>query len=389
MNRTRDLSRGGRLLFGVLLGAISWPIDLVALIATAVARLAGRGRRPAMIMVGWHRRRLTRWLRWADRGEVTDRRAPAYLGVRASIGILAMAVLGLLAYGIWSVAAVLLSWLFGVRVTVLDSVGDGRIGTATVLGLILPGALLLFLNLMGVSGVAALDRMAADRWLRPSRNDVLQQEVDELRLSRSDLVAAIDAERARIERDLHDGVQQRAVALGLLINRARRRLGTGQPASDLLDRAGIEAAGMLDDLREVAWRVRPSTLEAIGLAATLAQLADRSTPPVKINWPDPVRLPAAHETCIYYVVSECLTNAGRHSAATRVDVEISADDQRVTVIITDDGVGGAEPRAGHGLAGLTGRLAALNGTVTIHSPAGGPTMITTVLPLPATEPVCE
>jgi signal transduction histidine kinase len=202
-------------------------------------------------------------------------------------------------------------------------------------------------------------------------------------VSRADLLAALDAERGRIERDLHDGVQQRAVALGLLVNRARRAVGSSS-GSPLLEQAAREAELLVTDLRDVAWRVRPTTLDTHGLAPVLAELVSRAEPPTVLEWDSPERLPPDVETTIYYVVSEALTNVAKHSGASEARVRVSVGrglpPLEVHVTITDNGAGGALPHPGHGLAGLTSRVATAGGTLTVDSPPGGPTKIEVTLP---------
>jgi signal transduction histidine kinase len=234
---------------------------------------------------------------------------------------------------------------------------------------------------MGLFGVGVLDRAAAARWLSPSRSERLAAQVESLTVSRAELLAALDAERGRIERDLHDGVQQRAVALGLLVNRARRAVEPGSSGALLLEKAGREAELLVTDLRDVAWRVRPTALDTHGLAPVLAELVSRSGVAAELEWADPVRLPSGVETTVYYVVAEALTNVAKHSGAGKARVSVSlAPDDVVHVVIADDGVGGAVQRPGHGLAGLAGRVAAAGGTLAVDSPAGGPTRIEVTLP---------
>jgi signal transduction histidine kinase len=386
------------MLWGAALGAATWPLDLLgALVALVTARRAAPLRWVSGL-VAWHRRRTVRFLGWADDGVVlTSPRAARYLAGRVGVGLLGVLVLGLLAYGLFAVVAGLASWLFDVRLTVDEAFQGDGLSTAGLLGMIPIGAILLYLDLMGLVGVALLDRSAAARWLAPSRSERLAAQVESLTVSRADLLAALDAERGRIERDLHDGVQQRAVALGLLVNRARRAVGASSSAVVLLEQAAREAELLVTDLRDVAWRVRPTTLDTHGLAPVLAELVSRAEPPTVLEWDSPERLPTAVETTVYYVVSEALTNVAKHSGATEAEVRVSVttagqapasvgracpdpDSDNVHVTITDNGVGGALPHPGHGLAGLSGRVAAAGGTLTIDSPTGGPTRIEVTLP---------
>lgn len=374
------------MLWGATLGAVAWPVDLVFSVVSLLRRPTPFG--PVGSLVAWHRRRTVRFLGWADDGVVlTSPRAARYLAARVVVGVVGTLVLGLLAYGLFAVVAGLASWLFDLRLTVDEAFQGDGLSTAGLLGMIPVGAILLYLDLMGLIGVALLDRSAAARWLAPSRSERLAAQVESLTVSRADLLAALDAERGRIERDLHDGVQQRAVALGLLVNRARRASDASSSGSLLLEQAAREAELLVTDLRDVAWRVRPTTLDTHGLAPVLAELVSRAEPPTVLDWASPERLPSAVETTIYYVVSEALTNVAKHSGATKAEVRLTdgracrdLPTPEVHVTITDNGTGGALPHPGHGLAGLSGRVATAGGTLTVDSPPGGPTKIEVTLP---------
>lgn len=376
------------MLWGAALGAVTWPVDLVVAVVALVRRPTPVG--PVGALVAWHRRRTVRLLGWADDGAaLTSTRAAGYLVARAGVGVLATLVLGLLAYGLFAVVAALASWMFDMRLTVDEAFQGDGLTTAGLLTMVPVGAILLYLDLMGLIGVGLLDRSAAARWLAPSRSERLAAQVESLTVSRAELLAALDAERGRIERDLHDGVQQRAVALGLLVNRARRAVGAESSGSLLLDQAAREAELLVTDLRDVAWRVRPTTLDTHGLAPVLAELVSRAGVPTTLEWDDPVRLPGEVETTVYYVVAEALTNVAKHSGAEKAVVSVSLAspeagrarrDPEVQVAIIDDGAGGAVQQPGHGLAGLAGRVAAAGGALTVDSPTGGPTRIEVTLP---------
>lgn len=383
------------MLGGSALGALTWPVDLGAALVAAVARRPTPPG-PVGLLVAWHRRRTARLLGWADDGAPpTPARAAAYLLARAGVGVLGTLVLGLLAYGLFAVVAGLASWLFDVRFTVEPPLQGEEPGmtTAELLTMVPLGAVLLYLDLMGLFGVGVLDRAAAARWLAPSRSERLAAQVESLTVSRAELLAALDAERGRIERDLHDGVQQRAVAVGLLVDRARRAsAGTagggggtaGTAAVRLLEQAAREVELLVGDLREVAWRVRPTTLDTHGLEPVLRELVGRAAVPTVLEWAVAGRLPGGVEVTVYYVVAEALTNVAKHSGAQAAGVAVSLvtgpADAVVHVVVSDDGVGGARPRPGHGLAGLAGRVAAAGGTLGVVSPAGGPTRIEVTLP---------
>ncbi|TYC19560.1 sensor histidine kinase, partial [Micromonospora sp. MP36] len=199
-----------------------------------------------------------------------------------------------------------------------------------------------------------------------------------LTASRAGVIAAVDAERQRIERDLHDGLQQRLVALGMLLGRARRSRDPGT-ARELLVQAHGDIQRAIDDLREVAWRVYPSALDHSSLDEVLALVAQRSAIPVQVSYTVPVRPPRPIETVLYFVACEAITNAAKHARATVISIKISPRAKGVEMLVHDDGVGGADPH-GSGLQGLARRVSALDGRLEVHSPPGGPTTIRAALP---------
>jgi signal transduction histidine kinase len=294
------------------------------------------------------------------------RQPVAYLLARTGTGLLAGILAGLLGVGA-VLAAVVVMALF-----------RGSIGGWDLLVQVLLGGVLLFLGLQGIATVARLDARLARRHFGPSEQEELRRRIAELSASRAGIVEAVDRERRRIERDLHDGVQQRLVALAVLLGRARRQRDPGT-AAGLLAQAHRESEEVLVELREVAWRAYPTALDHLGLAEALAAVAERAGLPVHLDLRGDRPLPRPVETAAYFVVSEAVTNAVKHSGATRVDVAVTRHKAGVGVRIRDDGGGGADP-AGGGLSGLGLRVAALDGDLTVHSPAGGPTEITVELP---------
>ena len=230
-----------------------------------------------------------------------------------------------------------------------------------------------------VSAAAAAVRLAAE-------NERLQAEVraqlESVRASRARIVEAQDDERRRIERDLHDGAQQRLVSLQLSLQMLRRELGQNADAATLaeLDAASAEATAAIADIRELARGVHPAILSEAGLGAALASLADRMPIPVAIDDGVDRRLPAAVEATAYFVVAEALTNAIKHADAGRVEVRTSVADDRLRVEVNDDGRGGADPANGTGLTGIQDRVAALGGTIRIDSEHGVGTRLEMELP---------
>jgi signal transduction histidine kinase len=198
----------------------------------------------------------------------------------------------------------------------------------------------------------------------------------EVQASRARIVAAGYEERRRLERDLHDGAQQRLVAVGLALRHVQHELDPG-PAGRELDAAVAELGAAVAELRELAHGVRPAPL-AEGLAMALRELAGRTPLPVRVE-ADPLDVPADVEATAYFVACEALTNAAKHSGATTVDLRAVRDADDLVLSVDDDGAGGAVTN-GHGLRGLSDRVAAQGGRFELHSPPGGGTRLTVRLP---------
>ncbi|HJZ60748.1 MAG TPA: histidine kinase [Miltoncostaeaceae bacterium] len=212
----------------------------------------------------------------------------------------------------------------------------------------------------------------------------LRRRLEELRRSRARLVEAGDAERRRLERDLHDGAQQRLVALSLTLRLARSRLESDPAAAEqALTAAEEQLTQALAELRELARGIHPAVLSDHGLAPALRALADRDPLPVDLDVSLEERLPWQVEVASYFVVAESLTNVAKYAGASAVRIEVGRVDGRATVLIADDGVGGADPRRGSGLRGLTDRVEALDGRLTVKSPQGQGTTVLAEFPLHA------
>ena len=208
-----------------------------------------------------------------------------------------------------------------------------------------------------------------------------KRQEEELRASRARIVKASDEARRRLERNLHDGAQQRLVALSLSLRLAQSKLGTDPPAADaVLEAARDELAAALDELRELARGIHPAVLTDRGLAAALEALAARLPIPVEIETPEQ-ELPQAVEAAAYYVIAEALANVIKYARASIVTVRVTCDDASARVEVTDDGVGGADSATGSGLRGLSDRVAALEGTLTVDSPPAQGTRIVAEIPL--------
>jgi signal transduction histidine kinase len=227
------------------------------------------------------------------------------------------------------------------------------------------------------AGLARGQALAARFFLAPGA----QERVEELERSRAAVVRAEEEERRRLERDLHDGVQARLVALALDLGMARDKLDGGDTdaARELVGEAHDEAKQTLATLRELVRGVHPAILADRGLDAALSALAARSPVPVEVDV-EAVRLPAEVESAAYFVVAEALANVAKHSGATHCDVRIRVRDGNVLVEISDDGVGGARIGAGSGLSGLADRVEALDGSLRVASPEGGPTVVVGEIP---------
>ncbi|MET9295302.1 histidine kinase [Streptomyces sp. NPDC003077] len=366
-----------RVALGLLIGALTAVAELVFVLVGGLWLLAAPGRRDAdgsrvfgaaRHLAGAERRRMARFYGADLAAPGTGRLTFAYLGLRWAVGLLGggvllytLILLGYLSFPLWG-------WLLT----------SGFDHPSDVVYTAISASFGMFLAVQGAHGVRLLDEWLARRFLGPSGRELLERRIGELAASRAGVVAAVHDERRRIERDLHDGVQQRLVALGLLIGRARRATDPGK-ADALLLQAHEESGRALAELREVAWRVYPAALDEGGLPAALETVAERAGIPVRLV--DEVRgdLPSAVQTVAYFVVAEAVTNAAKHSGATLVTVRVGRQGTMVRVRIEDNGTGGADASGG-GLLGLARRVAALDGRFTVDSPVGGPTVITAELP---------
>ncbi len=322
---------------GVLLGCGTALIGLAYFLVTGFALgpflLWPRTRPDALgiLSAGAHRlaalERVRRSVFFGDRFpeayETGDGRTLRFLLARCCAGLLCSVVIGLLGFG-----TVLAALLLGAAVR-------GTPAWTELLTQALLGGVLLFLDVQGLVSLAALDARLARECFGPSERELLRRRIDELATSRAAVVGAVDAERRRIERDLHDGVQQRLVAC---IRDA------------LLDQAHRQSQEVLTELREVAWRVYPSALDSVGLEEALGGVAERCAIPLRTEFTVSGPLPQPVSTAAYFVVSEAVTNAAKHSGATAVSVRVARLGPVLTVRIQDDGKGGADP-AGTGLTG--------------------------------------
>ncbi|WP_432933660.1 sensor histidine kinase [Microbispora sp. CA-135349] len=369
-----------RTMVGMLAGAVLGVVELVFLCVAGPVRLIPAARpacrRIAERLLALERARLTTWL--------GHRTAPAgggygFLAVRAAYGLVTgygvaagLFFGGLLVFGgVWDLLT---------RESPSVPVDFPGVKVVTNIGVVglLAGGFLLVLTLGGALAAGAAERLLTDRFLGPSSQERMRRRIAELTATRSDIVRAVDDERRRIERDLHDGVQQRGIALAMLLGRAQHAADPAK-AGELVAQAYTESRRLLDELRSVAWRVYPTALDELGLRAALAGVAERSAVPVTIRYGLVERPVSEIETALYFVVREAISNTIKHAGARDILVVVNEDEQAVSVAVSDDGAGGADPSGG-GLSGLARRVRALDGTFTVDSPPGGPTRIVATLP---------
>ncbi len=262
-------------------------------------------------------------------------------------------------------------WLFD-----LDASGGTR-----WLALIVGAIGLLLVAPWVTLGVANLQWLLADRLLGPTDQELLNAQVVEAQSRRTAAVDSAEAERRRIERDLHDGAQQRLVALAANLGSALDKLDDDPVAGkEMVAAAHEEAKAALSEIRDLVRGIHPVILEDRGIDAALSAVVARSPVPVVLDVQITERPPAAVESTAYFVVTEALTNVARHSGATRAHVTIARTSDRLVVEIRDNGRGGADASKGTGLSGLRERVAGMGGTTYVISPEGGPTTIMVELP---------
>jgi signal transduction histidine kinase len=242
----------------------------------------------------------------------------------------------------------------------------------------LVGLVLVLLTPWVVRGLATANRYLIRGMLG---SDVIAR-VQTLTASRAAAVDLAAEDRRRIERDLHDGVQQRLVSLAMDLGRAKEKLDTDpERAKELVDEAHEEAKRAITEVRDLARGIHPAVLTDRGLDAALSSLAARSPVPVEVSVDITVRPPASTEAAAYFVVSEALANVAKHSKASKASVTVRrADDGWLTIQVQDDGIGGATLERGSGLAGLRDRVGALDGELHLLSPEGGPTVLMVEIP---------
>ncbi|SCG37185.1 sensor histidine kinase [Micromonospora humi] len=301
-------------------------------------------------------------------------REVAYTAWLATVVPLAYGTFGLLV--LLDVALVAGPWLAGGgdRIVLVWATVDTPAGAVpyAVAGVLAAPALLYLAGLL-VAGQAAVAR-----WLLDGAPDA--GALREVTRSRARLVGAYEAERRRIERDVHDGAQPRLTSLTLQLGLARLDVPDDSPAARPLDAAHEQAKELMVTLRGIVQGLRPRQLTELGLAGAVGDLAARSVVPVTVRAELSHPAPELVETTAWYVVSEALGNVARHAGATRAEVRLTRADRRLVVEVEDDGRGGADPDRGTGLTGLADRVAAVDGRLLLSSPPGGPTLVRVELP---------
>ena len=282
----------------------------------------------------------------------------------------------------WSItcgllASPLLYWFGVFRLQFGSWIFDGPLAVM----LATAGGALMTLVAYGVThGLARLETVLGAALLDASPEE-LKRRVTDIAKSRSRSMSAADEQRRRLERDLHDGAQQRMVSLAMTLGLAQQKLATDpEQGARLVAEAHEEAKRALQELRDLARGLHPAVLTDHGLEAALPALAARCPVPTRVDVTVSPRPAAAAESAAYFVVAEALTNVARHSQATSVQVTARRTNDLLTIEVRDDGKGGALVVAGGGLAGLTDRVEALDGRLTVSSPDGGPTIVSVEMP---------
>ena len=309
---------------------------------------------------------------WGQAGDGAMWRA---VGSAALAGVLGLALLPLVSLAA-SAAALAVSPLYARDEAVALSWFDVDVSRAPLVG-----GLVLALALAGVVGLALLHGVLTRAVLRPSREAQLVERARASDHQRAGAVRAAEVERARIERDLHDGVQPRLVSVGMTLGLAQQKLDDPVAARALIDEAHTSTKAAITELRQLARGIQASVLDDRGLDAALSALAARSHVPVELDVRTDGRCGRTAEAAVYFAVAEALTNAAKHSRASRCRVVVRhRDDGVLWARVEDDGVGGARVLAGGGLDGITNRVAGAGGTSRLDSPHGGPTALEVAVP---------
>jgi signal transduction histidine kinase len=376
--RIRGVTAAVLILLGLVLVAAAGPLIAIPVTATARWRLAIVDRRPAEHarrvpgaggVAGWLRARYTNPAAWRETGY-------AYL-LATVVPALSLAM----------VLAVILAGGF-IASPVIIALGGGAVSAGawhastvpqsvpfTFAGLVLLG-LWSYLVTLAAGADAAVTRSLL---FSGGPEERLRAELTEVAASRARLAGAFEAERRRIERDLHDGAQQKLVALTMQLGLARLDLPPG-PAAQAVTTAHEQAKQLMADLRDLIHGIQPQVLTDLGLPAALSELAEQAPFPVTVDAALTGRLPGQAENTAYFAAAEALTNVAKHSGAATASVTARAGDGILALEVRDDGRGGADPARGSGLTGLADRVAVAGGRMLLSSPPGGPTVLRVEVP---------
>lgn len=319
-------------------------------------------------------------------------RALSYLFVQPIVGTLTFAV----TFATWCLGPLLISFPLTRNIFPSDSANLWFADIDTTRKALLAAAIgvgVLIASPLVTIAAGLLDLAVIKALLGGSDTDELRAQVVEVSARRNAAVDAADAERRRIERDLHDGAQQRLVALGMTLGLAKENFDKDpQSVRLLLEEAHSEAKSAMTELRAIARGIHPAVLDDRGLDAALSAVAARCPIPVSVNVDLPNRLPQSLESTAYYVVSEALTNIAKHADARQASVAINVQiggtnsaqstppAELMVIVVADDGKGGARFTPDGGLSGLQDRVRAVNGNLSMYSPHGGPTVMTAEIP---------
>jgi signal transduction histidine kinase len=266
-----------------------------------------------------------------------------------------------------------------IEAAIFGDAGGGYYWALLITGALIGVALLAFIPI-AIRALGQLSGAMGKALLGPSSTEVLEERVSHLASSRTLVADTAQEERRRIERDLHDGAQQRLVALAIDLGMAKEKLDSDlEGARALVEEAHSETKRAIAELRDLAQGIHPAALTERGLEAALTPLAARSSVPTSLSVEVSERPEPRVESVAYFVVAEALTNVAKHSRASRARVAVARHGSRLVVEVTDDGIGGADPDGG-GLTGLRNRVDGVDGWFSVTSPPGGPTTIIAELP---------
>jgi signal transduction histidine kinase len=303
---------------------------------------------------------------WLGR-EATWRQLAYHLVIGPILAALGMVALGVLGLGL--VLCFTFLWI---------STSGGAHPIQVRVGLTVAGVALVVAAPWTLRQVRRADAHIGTGLLGPNRAEQLLAIVTE---SRSGLVAEADAERRRIERDLHDGVQARLVSLAMNLGLARAtRTDLPEDALTIIGEAQDETIKAIDELRDLVRGLHPAVLDDLGLDAALSALAARVPVPVSLHVNTQGRVSPATEAVAYFIISEALTNIAKHARASSAVIAVDRAGSALTVVVTDDGIGGANPERGSGISGIARRARSVDGTFCLDSPPGGPTIVSVELP---------